>query len=491
MALFGYNHKQISKKLYAMAYDGSVDRENIVEAVHAKYYPRIDSEYDCQFLLRIVYRFGERINPLLDEFIKRGMDLRAEDSEGNTWLHHLMRQAFDSDTAKVIGCLVSSDWALPFEVQNNNGKRPLDVMIPNDISYAAKKHLFEMISAEAREISRSSLYEDHLHSRFLQFLEHLSAEDMHRFVDTGVKFDKKAGSPEKTILMHIVESDNTSVIYDVLTNDHYKLKKTAEPVLETALERGFALELVMRIVEKHGYEVTQDIVLKSIERTNANVLEYLYTQHCAQEEHDAEYISFLSQLVAEKIVQTKNLGFVLNALDHKSIGAHIDINAPLIDGNSLFLHAVSAGEWGALERLVACGADIRLRNAKGMSALDIAYETKQVGTLAFLEAELKKLNQRGDFERVDETQITYKKGVLTYVFDFYARQVVVRDHDTKAIAMVPFVEFAKSGSELLSEAAETLTSLDGNTSGFNAPHALSVAISHHKPVIRKPAGGSS
>lgn len=486
MAPFTMNHAKTSQKLRQMIAHGE-GRKDILRAVPMNYYPRLDEAYGHDFVRR--YLEDQRDFSLIDTFIARGMDVNAQNDEGNTLLHSLMRNSSYQGWAieEIITHYLHDGSAQGFKIsiKNNMDEMPLDVYARHGGGYSRDTFVVPMIFAEAAEMHAigSANYIRHLHQRFCRFARHFSVTEMQRLLAAEVSYEMQdaKGVP---VWMHVLQSGQMNAVTHALNNARIDADKT-DAALKTLLTRTDDLSILALLAEKRGYEVAADVVMAAVAKKNIAVLEYLHARHTRHTTNSVQLNTFADRLFDE-VLKTANNDFISRAKQSELFkDARFSVDRPVFEGGrSLLLYTIARGYLGAVKEVVEMGADLRRRDDDGKGALDLASREVR----PFIEGELRKLNQRGSYERVHDSQISYKTGVLTYIFDFHAGQVVVRDNETKNIASTPIADFAKSGGKLVGEAARVLVDLGGDAQGYEGANDELAVPRRAKLIDKKPGG---
>ncbi len=474
--MFGRDHAKVSQKLRQMV-DNDYPAYEIERAIPSWYYPRIDETYGRNFVA--FYLKAHEDVELIDTFIARGMDLNARvNTSGDTLLHVLLENSYS--WSGVISELVDNFSEIDVTIKNDHGQMPLDVYLAHGGGQSRGRFVYAILMREL-----ASLYPDgasperdaYLRARIGEVIGHLDGQELSRLVPERLPVNMKLDNG-RTLFMMLVQNGNWHAVRNITDDAHFVLPDRNEPVVETMLSRfgAQAVDLVKILCASHGAVVTRNALDKAVDLKNIDLLAFLCPRVSPQ--GDPHLVATLF----DRVLAGKNVEYALSAAQHSFFRDVADIDAPLDEqGTTLLLDALARGRTDDARALLEAGADIRKLDGTGQLACAKAEDSRNKQTIALVAETLRTLNQRGNFERLHDTQIACKSGVLTYIFDFYAGQVVVRDNDTKNIAATPFAEFAKSGGELLGEAARTLDELGGQTCGFGAANSVSPA------VVRKPA----
>lgn len=492
MSMFGHDHNKVSLKLRQMMAQDASTRE-LVKAIPAGYYPRLDSEHGRMFLLRYMRNYSFPMD-LIETFIARGLDLNGPvDDDNNTILHYMMKDTHTWDC--VIEDLIDHfpEDELSAAAENDQGDKPLDIFLQYGGYQFGKRFIYNMIMREAEVFypTQSPQRTQYLHTRVMQFIEHLDGQDLARLVPKHLPLNMRDRNGQ-TLFMLLVEKANINVVNNIVQAADFQLPDYKEPVIERMVARfgASSIDAIRKLEVIHQAPVTAAALDAAIASRNIELFDYVMSSLPSRvyaEQLDSAF---------EKIIQLKDVDFACAAIKsvHLQARDHIgrpakDIDVPVLeDGLSLLLYSISRGNERDARKLLEAGADIRKADGSGQKARELAAASGNKNAIKLVEDEIKRLNTSGDFELVHKNQMACKKGVLTYIFDFYAGQVVVRDNETKSIATTPFAEFARNGHELLGEAARMLTQLGGDARGFDAPDTLSPAVAKKAaPLIKKPS----
>ena len=477
--MFGRDHSKVSLKLRQMvAHDAS--QYEIVRAIPDWYYPRLDCVHGRNFVVRYLETYQD--TDLIDTFVARGMDLNSRVNDNNdTLLHVLMEKPYAWHTA--ISELVETFSEIDVTLTNHDGQTPMDVFLANASWHQVERFVGKMLEREMQKYYPNAPgveSQRYLRQRFAQLAQHLRENDVKRLIPEQLPLSLRDDNG-RTVFMDIVEHCPLNVARELVRTKGFSLPDHTEPVVDMLISRegARAQDTVSTLIELHSARVSGKTLELAAKTTNLEFINYIFGVI-----HPRRTDAALDAARAMFAVILKNgdVDFAIKAAASRTFKDVADLDAAIDDqGATLLLTAIARGRATEVQALLDAGADIRKHDGSGQHARALALESRNKQTVAIVEDTLRRLNQRGDFERVHDNQIAYKNGVLTYIFDFYAGQVVVRDNDTKNIAATPFADFAKSGSHLLGEAASNLTALGGNTNGFGAANSLS------PDVVRKPA----
>ena len=477
--MFGRDHSKMSYKLRQMVAREDSDYE-ITRAIPSWYYPRLDDVHGRNFVVRYLENY--RDTDLIDLFVSRGMDLNTRVNSGNdTLLHVLMENAYSWGSA--ISELVETFSEIDVTLTNHSGQTPLDVFLEN-----ASWHQHERFVGKMLEREMQKYYPDapgvesqrYLRKRFAQLAQHMRENDIRTWVPEKLPLATR-DDKGRTVFMDIVEHCHLGITHQLVRTKGFSLPDHTEPVVDMLISRegARAQDTISSLIEIHSAKLSEKTLELAAKTSNLEFIDYIFGRVYPRRSDAAQNAA---REMFAVILKTGDVDFVLKAIESRTFKEVADINATMDDQvTTLLSQAIARGRADDARKLLDAGADIRKQDQSGQLMRAMANDSRNKQTIALVEETLRQLNQRGDFERVHDNQIAYKNGVLTYIFDFYAGQVVVRDNDTKNIAATPFADFAKSGSELLSEAANTLTALGGNANGFGSANSLSPA------VVRKPA----
>ncbi len=483
--MFSRHHSKTSKKLWEMLEKGT-PRRRILDAVPKDYYPRLDEVAGRNFTVLWMDKCHDI--SLIRIFVDRGMNINVPiNDKGDTLLHALLRRASEWDF--VLAALIDHFPELDVTVRNTRGDLPLDVFRKSYQGQGDERFIHTLMIREAEALAFDPRKQTHLQKRIMQLLGHFDRDEILELIPSQITLDVRNGDDE-TLLLQMIENCHLSTLEKLAETPSFRQPDLSEPILEKILsQHGDNNSLPEKLLDLHGAAVVTDGVIDHFVRLkNLNMVERcvsLKARQCGEDERKA-----LAQNVFADIVRTQDPWLAIKALALPCLKDVADINAALLDdGKTLLVRAVERGRDKEVHDLLAAGASILMPDGTGAmtrAALEKAQKSKGEKVSALVEPLFQELVRRGNYERVHDTQISCKNGVLTYIFDFYAGQVVVRDEETKNIAATPFSEFSKSGAQMLSEAADHLKELGGNTHGFDVPQGLTAGVVRKTPRIVQP-----
>lgn len=475
---------KVSAKLYRMISQG-VAHAGLLHEIPQDYYPRLNSEHGLDFFVAYVRNFSDV--PLVPLFIERGMDINVPiDSEGNTLLHHLMRKP--ARWWYVIDRLSACTDQIDFSRTNHDGDMPLDLLgISGGITYGT---VYAMLMGEANALygkdETSRARKDYLRTRAVSFLEYMDGDELELLIPSQIPLDHR-NADGKTMFMLLLENcGDVNSLRALVEREMGAIPDRKEPVLNVLVERfnAQAQEVIALLCEEHALPVHADAVALALTRKCLDLAAYLYGRldPCAD---DA-----VRRRLFEAVLKTADTEYVLEAAKNPMFAGSADIDAPVLeDGMTLLSYVLARGDARSADILLAAGADIRAPDGNG----EITRKAATKHTRALVDEHLRRVNTSGRFERVHDSQVACKNGVLTYIFDFYAGQVVVRDAKTKNIAATSFAEFARSGAPVLDAAARALADLGGDVGGFSMPvgsvGGAPALVRKQPPAVGKKAPG--
>lgn len=481
--MLGRDHSKVSAKLRQMVSDDA-SAYTIERAIPNWYYPRLDDSNGRNFVAFYLRNYED--TDLIDTFIARGMDLNvAVNADGDTLLHVLLENSYTWDS--VVSELLDNFSEIDVTIENEQGQRPLDSYLLHRGGQGRGRFVYKLLMRELDSLypeGASPARTDYLRARMVEVIGHLDGQELARLIPAQLPIDLRLPDG-RTLFMAMVQNANVHAVQNIINRAGFVLPAASERVVETMLTRfgAQAAGVVKTLCAEHKAVVTREALDKAIDLKDIDLLTFLYPRVKPQGD------PHLTGKLFARVLAAKNVQYALEAAQHAFFAEVADIDAPLDEqGTTLLLDAIARGRTDDARKLLEAGADIRKIDGTGRIAREHAEESRNKQTIALVEQTLRSLNQRGNFERVHKTQISCKNGMLTYIFDFYAGQVVVRDNETKHIAATSFAEFAKSGGEMLSDAARHLTALGGDAKGFGSENSLSPAVARKAASpIRKPS----
>lgn len=481
--MLGRDHSKVSAKLRQMVAD-DVSAYAIERSIPNWYYPRLDDSNGRNFVA--FYLREHEDTDLIDTFIARGMDLNvAVNADGDTLLHVLLENSYSWDA--VISELLDNFSEIDVTIKNKQGQRPLDSYLMHHGAHGRGRFVYKLLMRELNSYypdGPSPAREDYLRERVAETINHFDGQELSRLIPSQLPLNVRTDDG-RTLFMALVQSGQWHSVRSVINDVNFVLPDAKEAVVDTLLSRFGAqsADTVKMLCDKYQAVVTLETLHQAVDLKNVDLLADLYARVKLRDDTGVK-----AKLFA-RVIAAKNTDYALTATQHAFFAEVADIDAPLDEqGATLLLDAIARGRSDDAKKLLDAGADIRKIDGTGRIAREHANESRSKQTIALVEQTLRSLNQRGNFERVHKTQISCKNGMLTYIFDFYAGQVVVRDNETKHIAATSFAEFSKSGGEMLGDAARHLTALGGDARGYGADNSLSPAVARKAASpIRKPS----
>lgn len=472
---FSLDHRKTSVDLNEKLKTANYRLASFNKLIPMNYYPQLETREGMEFMLRHISVFGLN-EPLLKTFQARGMSLNTGlEEDGRTLLHCLMEDPVRY--SNMVHGFARLD-GVNMLAKTKNGKTPLDLFVEKGIrSIGGSMQLF--VNAEAAAISDPAAAKAYRLRRLEQLIHVTNDGTLLDIIPSQIKITDMTS--RGSVLRLLVESNKFFAVDRLLDARNFKCPKGDEDLTKIVMKNASSpLPLIKKMVAK-GFKLNFDVLNAAVSRQQWPLIEYALTAPASvsEETQPKEYrVRLYKWFLENKLVDC-----AIEAKKHRLFSGWADLDAPVFEkSNTLLMQMVAASRLEDVKNLLNAGARLDITNAEGKTAVDIAKTLRNAQQLnAMLLAHQQQLYKSGDYQRLDQRQIAWKSGVLTYIFDFNAGQVVVRDNATNQIAMQPMAEFSKSGAAAVSQAAKMLGKLGGDAGA----HAQDVSRIEKKPAKLK------
>lgn len=459
------DHKKTSVNLTREVIISRYSDYDLEDLIPMNYYPRLDSHEGREFILTYL-QYADDMS-IIKKFIQRGMDINAAvDSNGNRLLHHMMDYVYRY--TPIFARLYKEIEGIDLNVKNNAGQKPLDLLI-NRKHHASTAVVMLFLKAEEKALEGESFSTRkwYMQHRLHHLAKFIPAENILALVPTQIDFNDAL--EDRSVMMTLAQNGHIGVLEKLAGRPDFKPKNLQEQIILAVVNNGNDTSIVLPLMQKllaKGYRLDADVVNAALEKGQLDVVDYILST--PEKEGGLKYDAAQRRQLFEWIIKNKTIAVIEAAAKLKTFARVADIDARVFEGGTTrLMQAVTANSREDVQKLLAMGASLEIKNDAGLTARDIAQTVRNSDTVRkILEERWLEMNRCGDYERVDPQQIAWKRGVLTYIFDFSAGQVIVRDDVTKGIAMQSMADFSKSGEDAVSDAAKVLEDLGGTAKGY-------------------------